>query len=121
MPWYVVFDPAHHISDDALTVFERERTSYIVREQRNLDGVGLGLTLWEGAYEGVTEVWLRWTDRDGSLLLTGSERAQSEALRAQSEAQRASAEAQRANFEAQHAARLAEKLRELGVDPDSLR
>ena len=47
-------------------------------------------------------------------------RAEQEALRAEQEAQRAEQEAQRAEQEAQRAERYAARLRELGIDPDSL-
>ncbi|KAM3113658.1 Uma2 family endonuclease [Phormidesmis sp. 146-33] len=53
--------------------------------------------VWEGAYQNQNQRWLRWWSLQGDLLLTGSERA-------------IVAEAK--------AARLAERLRELGVDPD---
>jgi len=50
-----------------------------------------------GGYQNQNQPWLRWWDLQGNLLLTGSERAKA-------------AE--------EKAARLAERLRELGVDPD---
>jgi hypothetical protein len=55
-------------------------------------GLELGVKLWEGTFEGITRLWLRWCDADGNILLTGNERA----------------------------AALAAKLRELGVDPASI-
>lgn len=41
-----------------------------------LPAVGLGLTLWEGEYQGIAATWLRWRDENGNLLLTGAERAE---------------------------------------------
>ena len=64
-----------------------------------LEQVGLRLTLWDGEFEGLATTWLRWCDREGNLLPTGAERA------AQAEAK---------------AARLAARLRELGVDPEEM-
>ncbi|MEG4442238.1 Uma2 family endonuclease [Microcoleus sp. AT9_B5] len=49
-----------------------------------------------------------------------SQRAEQEAQRAEQEAQRAEQEAQRAEQESQRAERLAAKLRELNIDPDSI-
>jgi Uma2 family endonuclease len=49
-----------------------------------------------------------------------AQRAEREAQRAERETQRAEREAQRAERETQRAGRLATKLRELGVDPDSV-
>ena len=61
--------------------------------------------MWEGEYEGVKAVWLRWCDREGNVIPTGAELA---------EAERARAEAERARAE-----RLAARLRALGIDPDA--
>jgi hypothetical protein len=41
------------------------------------------VTLWDGTYEGKTDTWLRWTDADGNLILTGKERGRVEVQRAQ--------------------------------------
>lgn len=61
--------------------------------------VGLGLTLWEGAFEGVTGTWLRWCDRDGQVIPTGVEGRE---------------------LERQRADRLAEYLRTMGVNPEEI-
>jgi hypothetical protein len=50
----------------------------------------------QGRYEDHENTWLRWVDAEGQLILTGSERAE---------------------LERQRADRLAEQLRQLGVDP----
>jgi len=56
-----------------------------------LEGVGLGVMLWEGEFEeDVKRLWLRWCDKEGKPIPTGAERAE----------------------------RLAQKLREMGIDPD---
>ncbi|MFM7426190.1 MAG: Uma2 family endonuclease [Elainella sp.] len=64
------------------------------------------LGVWEGAYQNQDQQWLRWWSPQGDLLLTGSERAR--------------AAEQRAETAEQKAARLAERLRALGEDPDLL-
>lgn len=95
--YYIVFDPLRHLSADVLRVYEPGLLNhYRRREDFRLPDVGLGLMLWQGAFESTTAEWLRWTDEKGDLLLTGAERA-------------ADAE--------NRAARLAEKLHQLGVDP----
>ncbi|GAC1449876.1 MAG: Uma2 family endonuclease [Chamaesiphon sp.] len=55
------------------------------------------LGIWDGAYQNQNQLWLRWWDMQGNLLLTGSERA---------------------IVAEEKSARLAERLRNLGVDPD---
>jgi hypothetical protein len=71
------------------------------------------VTLWEGTFEGLHGTWLRWCNQDSIVIPTGAERIDYERQRAEAERQRAEAEHQRAM-------RLAEKLRDLGIDPDRL-
>ncbi len=71
-----------------------------------LPQVGLGLTIWYGVFEGKKYDWLRWYDELGNILLTGDERAENERIRAEQEKQRAD--------------RLAEIIRERGINPDEL-
>ena len=97
--WYAVYDPMHYLTAESLTIFALERSKYRPHPLPTFGDIGLGLMLWEGEFEGVTCTWLRWCDRDGTLLMTGQERATAEAKRATA---------------------LAAKLRELGVDPDSI-
>ncbi len=53
-----------------------QRGKYRPLESGYLEEVGLGLTLWEGPFEGHTDTWLRWCDRDGKVLPTPAERAE---------------------------------------------
>jgi Uma2 family endonuclease len=119
---YVVFDPDLRLSSESLQVFDLSQGQYTKRpEATSFAAVeGLGLRLWEGRHEGQKETWLRWIDSDGNLIATGAERAGKEAQRANEEGKRANDEAQRANEEAQRAEKFAARLRELGVDPDSV-
>ena len=87
-------------------MYELRAREYVRRSDTWLPDVGLGVTLWEGTFEELYGPWLRWCDREGVVIPTGAERAESERQRAESERQRAE--------------RLAERLRELGVDPDRL-
>ena len=47
------------------------------------------LGLWSGSYQNQTQLWLRWWDTSGNLLLIGSERAEIEHERAETERIRA--------------------------------
>ena len=111
--WYAVYDPAHCIQTNDLTVFGLTEGKYLRHNGTQLGETGLSLVLWEGEFEGVRERWLRWQDSEGNLILTGAERAEIETRRAESEAKRAESETKRAEA-------LAQKLRELGIDPDSI-
>ena len=71
------------------------------------------LGLWEGEYRGRRYPWLRLYTADGVLVPTKEEQAEAERQRAEAEHQRAEAERQRAE-------RFAQRLRELGIDPETV-
>jgi hypothetical protein len=73
----------------------------------------LSYVLWQGSYENIDRLWLRWMTIDGELIPIPSE----EATVAE---QRALAAEQQAAEARQRAERLAARLRELGVDPEEL-
>jgi Uma2 family endonuclease len=105
VPYYAIYDPRLYLGKRPLRVYALHAGHYVeVLDPSMLDGLGLGLTLWEGAFEGMKAVWLRWCDKDGDILKTGSERVHQETARAEEEKARAD--------------RLAARLRELGVDPE---
>ena len=111
--YYIVYDPSQQLGKKVLRVHELRERRYEETNKTWLEEVGLGVTLWSGVFEGRQDVWLRWCDREGNVLLTGDERAQQEKQRASQAEQRASQAEQRAQI-------LAEKLHELGIDPDTL-
>lgn len=104
--YYIVFDPSRQLGEATLRIFELRGIRYAEMTETWLEQVGLGVTLWEGVFEGKREVWLRWCDQSGNLLLTGDERA------AQAE--------QRSQHAEERAQLLAERLKALGIDPDTL-
>jgi len=120
VPYYVVFDPSHQLSDIVLQCFILTGEDYLPMAQARFDSLNLALEVREGEFEGCREFWLRWTDLNGNLLLTGQERAQSESKRAEAESKRAEAESKRAEAESKRAEAYRQKLSELGVDPDSI-
>jgi len=125
--YYVVYDPAQQLGEQTLRIYELRGLHYTEQPDRWLEQINLGLTLWQGAFEGRQETWLRWCDAQGNLLLTGDEkaeqerqRAEQECQRAEQERQRAEQECQRAEQERQRADRLAELLKAQGIDPEEL-
>jgi len=68
--------------------------------------IGLGIGCERGNYSGVTREWLYWYDAEGKRYLTPEEQVKESAQRLQQESQRAD--------------RLAERLRQLGIDPDNI-
>lgn len=116
LPYYVVFDPLQQLQGEnemngallrvwsisPLGYTELTAASGITRVGQAvwLERIGAGLTLWEGEFEEtVPRLWLRWCDREGQVIPTGTERA-------------AIAEAK--------AQRLAERLKALGINPDEI-
>jgi Uma2 family endonuclease len=146
--YYVIHDPQLIVQDKPLQVYELYAGEYLPRPDYLLPRVGLSLMLWEGTYEGKQDVWLRWCDLNGNLILTGAERiaqeqeqveqerlraeqereraeqeherAEQEHERAEQERLRAEQERERAEQERLRAERLAAQLRLLGIDPESI-
>jgi Uma2 family endonuclease len=89
--------------------------------------IGLGIGCERGKYSGVTREWLYWYNEQGERYLTPEEWVKQETQRA-IEAQQAATQAEQTAVEAQQAVmqseakaeRLAAKLRELNIDPDSI-
>lgn len=102
-PFCIIFDPRCQLGAEPLRVYGLTSEDYIRIPPECLPTIGLGLALWQGAYEGLTQTWLRWCDPTGHLIPTGAERAAAAAHRAAQEYQRAE--------------RLAAQLRALGVEP----
>jgi len=104
--YYVIFDPDEQLQGKILRLYALREGKYAPLKGQWLPEVGLGLTLWQGGFEGVEATWLRWCDHNGSVIATGAERAEQERERAEQERERAE--------------RLAGRLRELGIDPESV-
>lgn len=105
IPYYVIFDPSNWLGGEMLRVMELWRGRYRKMADNWLEEVGLGLTLWQGVYEGAEELWLRWCDREGHVILTGRERAEQER--------------QRADEANERIKRLEAQLRERGIEPST--
>ncbi len=76
------------------------------RGHYSIPQMGVELGIWPGRYGNLELPWLRWWDERGNLLLTGDER--SELLSSQLDKERRRAE------------RLAERLRQMGINPDEV-
>ncbi|MBC1238250.1 Uma2 family endonuclease [Nostoc sp. 2RC] len=104
--YYIVYDPNQQLAEKILHVYELRGTRYFETSETWLEQVGLGITLWQGEFENRQDTWLRWCYQNGTVLPTGDERAEQERQRAEQAEQRSQL--------------LAEKLRAMGVDPDTL-
>jgi Uma2 family endonuclease len=92
IPYYIVFDRY----SDELKVFQNIAGRYQPMEIADnrvwLPELGLGIGLWQGNYQDVERLWLRWYDTAGNWISTPSEKAEL----------------------------LAAKLQELGINPEDL-
>ncbi|MGL5083691.1 MAG: Uma2 family endonuclease [Microcoleaceae cyanobacterium] len=124
IPYYGIFE----ISSNSLEVYHLVDFSYqrLIPNERghySIKPLGVELGLWQGTYQNQTQLWLRWWDLEGNLLLIGNERAELEKQRAE-QAQRQAEQAQhqvdlerqRTAKAEQKAAKLAERLRAMGVN-----
>jgi Uma2 family endonuclease len=109
--FYVIYDPLRQVMKETLTIYQLRGYAYKKQRATQFPELKLGVTLWEGEYEGKRDVWLRWTDEHGQIIPTGKERAEQERMEKETALRQLEQERQRA-------ARLAERLRRLGHDPD---
>ena len=106
VPYYVVFDRYEH----SFRLFQLLATRYqeveISQERYWFEELELGLGVWQGEFQSSDGLWLRWYDQSGKWIPTSAELAKEEK--------------QRAELEKQRAEKLAEWLRELGMDPEQI-
>ena len=112
--YYVVYNPLRK-RKARLEAYKLKRGEYQLLEGEPvwLEEINLGIGREEGTYQGITREWLYWYDQGGKKYLTLEETT----VEAEQRADRAEQRADRAE---QEAAKLAEKLRRLGIDPDSI-
>ena len=120
VPYYCIFSrytnqlQAFHLVGDRYEAVQLQGGNSIIPELK------LRLGIWEGSYENIERLWLRWFTESGELILTDGEQAflaEQRALVAQQQA----LEAQQQALEAQAKTDiLAAKLRELGINPDDI-
>ncbi|MBD2437101.1 Uma2 family endonuclease [Nostoc sp. FACHB-110] len=96
VPYYIVFDRY----TDKLQAFQLVADRYseidLTTPRIWMPSLQLGLGLWQGTYQGIERLWLRWYDASGNWVPTPVEQ------------------------ENQKVERLAAKLRELGIDPNQI-
>ncbi|HEY3787943.1 MAG TPA: Uma2 family endonuclease [Urbifossiella sp.] len=104
--YYALWDP----DKEKLEVLELKRRKYQPMSANShgrfaIAPMAIELGPWKTTFLDTPEVWLRAFDREGNLLLAAEEMVDREKQRAEQEKQRAD--------------KLAARLRELGIDPDS--
>jgi Uma2 family endonuclease len=106
VPNYLIFEPDSG-SLEAYRLDDTGQYSLQTADENNrhqIAEMNLYLGVWQGTRENRTGYWLRWWDKQGQLLLWGSELAEQERQRAEQERQRAE--------------RLIAQLRAAGIQPE---
>jgi Uma2 family endonuclease len=130
--YYVIYNPEFWQRDghQQLEIYKLVGSNYQLQigEPLWMPEVGLGIGRCPEIFPGSLEEVLSWFDEKGNRYLRSEEkeilaeqRADSEANRAESETNRADSEMAARTAAEQWAAELATKLKELGVDPNSLK
>jgi Uma2 family endonuclease len=118
VPIYVIFDPRFGLLEvrrlNPQGQYELE--SLDENDRYFIDALGLYLGIWQGERLEQNTYWLRWWDREGNLLLWGSEKIRLEKQRTKQERQRAEYEKQRADLADLEIAKLKQLLAERGVE-----
>lgn len=96
VPYYIVFDRYTDKLQAYQLIADRYSSIDVSTPQIWMPTLQLGLGLWQGTYQGIERLWLRWYDAQGNWLPTPLEP------------------------ENQRADKLAARLRELGIDPEQL-
>jgi len=113
IPYYVIYDRYKNQFRGFVLESGKYKALELSQKRMWLEELGLGLGLWQGSYEEVEGLWLRFYDEFGEWIPTPEERAEREEERANREQQRA----ERAESDLQN---LRAKLQKLNIDPDSL-
>jgi Uma2 family endonuclease len=117
IPYYVVFSRY----SDRLRAFRLQGAHYEELELQEprvwMSELELGLGLWDGEFRGIERSWLRWYDAQGNWIPTEAEQEQAEKAQA---LQQAEQERQRAEQAESKLESLMQRLRDSGIDPDTL-
>ncbi|NEO72588.1 MAG: Uma2 family endonuclease, partial [Moorea sp. SIO3H5] len=111
-----------------LRIFKLEGGSYQLQTIDNskfwIPELQLAIGLWLGQYRGLNRLWLRWYDQHGNWIPTDAElerqRAEQERQQKELAQQEAQQERQQKELAQQRAQQLAERLRQMGINPDEI-
>lgn len=116
IPYYVVFSRY----TNQLRVFKLEGAHYqeldLQQSRIWMSEIKLGLGLWQGEFQGINRLWLRWFDALGNWILTEAEQQQQEKMVALQQLEQERTRAEQAEVKLQS---LIQQLQESGIDPDT--
>jgi Uma2 family endonuclease len=120
--YYVIFDSrkcefeVYHLIDNVFHRLEPNNAGRVL-----IAPLGIELGIWEGKYRDMELPWLRvWDSATGKMIHLSEERAEAAEALIDDARKMRDEETERAEDARKRADRLAAKLRELGVDPDTV-
>jgi Uma2 family endonuclease len=99
IPYYIVFSRYTNEIRPFQLVGGHYEPMNLTEGRLPMPELGLSLGLWQGSFRDIQKLWLRWYTLEGELILEPTEEATQAKIKA---------------------AKLAEKLRQLGINPDAL-
>ncbi|KKD38013.1 MAG: Uma2 family endonuclease [Limnoraphis robusta] len=127
VPYYVVFSRYTNEMQAFHLVGDRYHRTELTDGRLLIPTLELSLGIWEGCYETLERSWLRWMTLEGELIPNAEEQAilaQEQAILAQEQVILAQEQAILAQEQAilaqERAEKLAQRLRELGINPDEI-
>ena len=75
VPYYAIYDPEHHLSQETLRTFGAERRRLPTRPGRPLADHRAGFAFVARRFRGHEDEWLRWCGADGEIIPTAEESA----------------------------------------------
>jgi len=122
--YYVIYNPQFHQRHrhEPLEVYRLVDGKYVRQsgEPVWMEELNLGIGYSKGIYKHRRREWLYWYDKNGKRLKPSSEQLSQVQRQKERALKKAKAERQRAEQAEQRAELLAKRLREMGIDPNSL-
>ncbi len=114
VPYYITFNRYNDDLQAFQLVGNRYQAMELLAGRLWMPDLELGCSLWQGEYRGALRQWLRWYDVQGNWVPTEAERERQLKELAQQQVEQ---ERQQRKLAERRAQELAQRLRELGVEP----
>ena len=103
VPYYIVYDGTTNILRAFVLAGDRYQELILTEPRVWMPEIELGLGIWQGNFEGLERLWLRWYDADGNWIPTPAEREEQQRQEKEIAQQQAEQERDRAEQESQRA------------------
>lgn len=133
VPYYIIQDPYGYLSKEKIRLYILDSNTgkyqkHVVQGAKDLyymPEVNLGMTLWKGLYEEKEAQWMRWVNKEGTMLMTAKEvikkeKAEKEQERERAEKEKAEKEQERKRAEKEKAEKEKEREARTQVESENL-